>query len=251
MCIRDSLMALLSVNINKFALLRNSRGMNNPDLAEVAKKCIEFGAQGITLHPRPDERHAKFSDLPIISKLVSNHSNIELNIEGYPSKKFIDEVKEIKPNQVTLVPDPPGALTSSFGWDCSDNKQLLSEVVSKFRSNNIRVSLFINPSKKTLENLSDIKADRVELYTFDYAINYNTSPQNSILPYLEVVKFLKTITNININAGHDLNLNNLEYLLKNISVIQEVSIGHALVCDSFEYGLKKTIGKYLSITNKY
>ena len=245
-------MTLLSVNINKFALIRNARGTNYPNLIDICNKCIEYGAKSITVHPRSDERHVKYSDLSLLSQTIQKKENkIEFNIEGYPSEKFCKIVNEIKPDQVTLVPDPPNALTSSFGSNCSENKQLLSDVVSSFRSNNIRVSLFVNASKETLENLSDIKADRVELYTFDYAINYNTSPQNSILPYLEVVKFLKTITGIGFNAGHDLNLNNLEYLLKNIPVIQEVSIGHALVCDSFEYGLQKTIEKYLSIANKY
>jgi len=244
-------MALLSVNINKFALLRNSRGMNNPDLAEVAKKCIECGAQGITLHPRPDERHAKFSDLPIISKLVSSYSNIEFNIEGYPSKKFITEVKEVKPDQVTLVPDPPGALTSSFGWDCSKYKSLLIDVVKDFQQKGIRVSLFINPSIESLINLYEILPERVELYTFDFAKKYNHNPEEAIKPYLEVIKFLqKNIPTISLNAGHDLNLENLNFLLTNIPTIKEVSIGHALVCDAFEYGLKDTIQRYLTITKR-
>ena len=244
-------MTLLSVNINKFALLRNSRGTNNPDLAEVTKKCIEYGAQGITLHPRPDERHSKFSDLPIISKLVSNNSNIELNIEGYPSNKFIDEVKEIKPNQVTLVPDPPGALTSSFGWDCLKYKSLLIDVVKNFQQKNIRVSLFINPSTESLINLNEILPDRVELYTFDFTKNFKHNAEEAIRPYLKVVQFLQqNIPSISLNAGHDLNLDNLDYLLKTIPMIKEVSIGHALVCDAFEYGLKNTIQKYLAITKR-
>ena len=177
-------MTLLSVNINKFALIRNARGTNYPNLIDICNKCIEYGAKGITVHPRSDERHVKYSDLSLLSQTIQKkEEKIEFNIEGYPSEKFCKIVNEIKPDQVTLVPDPPNALTSSFGWNCSENKQLLSDVVSSFRSNNIRVSLFVNASKETLENLSDIKADRVELYTFDYAINYNTSPQNSILPY--------------------------------------------------------------------
>ncbi len=245
-------MTLLSVNINKFALIRNARGTDYPNLIDICDKCIEYGAEGITVHPRSDERHVKYSDLSLLSqKIQQKEKKIEFNIEGYPSEKFCKIVNKIKPDQVTLVPDPPNALTSSFGWNCSDNKQLLCDVVSNFRSNNIRVSLFINPSKKTLKNLSDIEVDRVELYTFAYAKNYNNNSQNSIHPYLEVVDFLKTTTDVGINAGHDLNLNNLEYLLKNIPAIKEVSIGHALVCDSFEYGLQKTIEKYLSITNKY
>ncbi len=244
-------MTVLSVNINKFALLRNSRGTNHPDLVEVAKKCIEYGAQGITLHPRPDERHAKFSDLPIISKLVSDYSNIEFNIEGYPSEKFINEVNKIKPDQVTLVPDPPGALTSSFGWDCLKYKTLLIDVVKDFQQNNIRVSLFVNPSIESLINLNEILPDRVELYTFDFAKNFVLDRENAIKPYLEVTQFLQeNIPSISLNAGHDLNLKNLNYLLAKIPSIKEVSIGHALVCDAFEYGLGDTIKKYLSITKR-
>ena len=244
-------MALLSVNINKFALLRNSRGTNHPDLVEVAKKCIDYGAQGITLHPRPDERHAKFSDLPIISKLVSDYSNVEFNIEGYPSERFVNEVNKIKPDQVTLVPDPPGALTSSFGWDCLKYKTLLIDVVKDFQQKNIRVSLFVNPSIESLINLNEILPDRVELYTFDFAKNFVFDQENAIKPYLEVTQFLQeNIPSISLNAGHDLNLKNLNYLLTKIPSIKEVSIGHALVCDAFEYGLKDTIQKYLTITKR-
>ena len=244
-------MALLSVNINKFALLRNSRGTNHPDLVEVAKKCIDYGAQGITLHPRPDERHAKFSDLPIISKLVSDYSNVEFNIEGYPSERFVNEVNKIKPDQVTLVPDPPGALTSSFGWDCLKYKTLLIDVVKDFQQKNIRVSLFVNPSIESLINLNEILPDRVELYTFDFAKNFVLDRENAIKPYLEVTQFLQeNIPSISLNAGHDLNLKNLNYLLTKIPSIKEVSIGHALVCDAFEYGLKDTIQKYLTITKR-
>ena len=244
-------MALLSVNINKFALLRNSRGTNHPDLVEVAKKCIDYGTQGITLHPRPDERHAKFSDLPIISKLVSDYSNVEFNIEGYPSERFVNEVNKIKPDQVTLVPDPPGALTSSFGWDCLKCKSLLMDVVKNFQQENIRVSLFVNPSIESLINLNEILPNRVELYTFDFAKNFVFDQENAIKPYLEVTQFLQeNIPSISLNAGHDLNLKNLNYLLTKIPSIKEVSIGHALVCDAFEYGLKDTIQKYLTITKR-
>lgn len=244
-------MTLLSVNINKFALLRNARGINLPDVVNMAKNCIDFGAQGITVHPRPDERHAKFSDLQPISDLISKYSNIEFNIEGYPSKKFIEEVKKVKPDQVTLVPDLPGALTSSFGWDCKEFKSLLSDVVKDFQTNNIRTSLFVNPSIKTLENLTDILPDRVELYTFDFAKDYSKNPDEAIQPYVKVAHFLHdNISSISLNAGHDLNLENLDYLLKTIPKIKEVSIGHALVCDAFEYGLKNTIQKYLAITKR-
>ena len=184
-------MTKLSVNINKFALLRNARGTNHPDLVDVAEKCVNFGAQGITLHPRPDERHAKFSDLPLISKLVNSHSKIEFNIEGYPSDKFINEVINIKPDQVTLVPDPPDALTSSFGWNCKENNIFLKNIVEQFQSNKIRVSLFVSPSTYSLEHLSEIQPDRVELYTYDYAKNFSTDKSSSIKPYKKVVNFLK------------------------------------------------------------
>ena len=244
-------MTLLSVNINKFALIRNSRGTNNPDLIQICKNCIKYGAGSITVHPRRDERHVKYSDLSLLSETIKkNNDKIEFNIEGYPSEKFCNTINEIKPDQVTLVPDPPDALTSSFGWNCEENKNFLREVVDEFKKNNIRVSLFINPSIKTLENLNGIKADRVELYTFDYASKYIDNPEKSIEPYINVVEFLKDIPSIGINAGHDLNLNNLEFLLKKIPNISEVSIGHALVCDAFELGLKNTIARYKLITNQ-
>ena len=203
------------------------------------------------MHPRPDERHAKFSDLPIISELVSNYSNVEFNIEGYPSEKFVDEVNKIKPDQVTLVPDPPGALTSSFGWDSLKYKTLLIDVVKDFQQQNIRVCLFVNPSIESLINLNEILPERVELYTFDFAKNFVLDRENAIKPYLEVTQFLQeNIPSISLNAGHDLNLKNLNYLLAKIPSIKEVSIGHALVCDAVEYGLGDTIKKYLSITKR-
>ena len=242
-------MTLLSINVNKFALLRNARGTDHPNLIDVCKKCIEFGADGITVHPRPDERHAKFSDLSNISNLVKESNLTEFNIEGYPSKYFIKQVLKNHPNQVTLVPDPPEALTSSFGWNCKENKNFLKEVVSEFQSNNIRVSLFISPSIRTLENLFDIKVDRVELYTFDYAKNFLINKNNAIKNYKEVVHFIsKNFPKIEFNAGHDLNLENLDFILKEIHLIKEVSIGHALVCDAFIFGLKETILKYKKIT---
>ena len=244
-------MTLLSVNINKFALLRNSRGTNYPDLIDMCKRCIEYGAGGITVHPRSDERHVKYSDLTMLSQTIQKiEKKIEFNIEGFPSEKFCKVVNDIKPDQVTLVPDPPNAITSSFGWDCLKNKKLLSDVVNNFKSNNIRVSLFINPSIRTLDNLSDIGAHRVELYTFDYAKNYKNDREKSIQSYKEVSKFLRTIPNIDINAGHDLNLDNLAYFLNQIPGIKEVSIGHAIVCDSFEFGLKNTIQRYLLISKQ-
>ena len=244
-------MTALSINVNKFALIRNARGADMPNLVNISKKCIEYGADGITVHPRPDERHVKFSDLQELKNLTNNYEQIEFNIEGYPSDDFIKRVIDVSPDQVTLVPDPPEALTSSFGWDCKKNKNFLTEVINKFRDNNIRVSIFINPSSKTLSNLEIIKPDRVELYTYDYAKNYNENKNSAIKSYLEVTRYLKNeFPNISLNAGHDLNLDNLEYILENIPTIKEVSIGHALVCDSIDFGLKQTIEKYKNITQK-
>jgi pyridoxine 5-phosphate synthase len=244
-------MTALSVNINKFALVRNARGSNMPDIINISEKCLKYGADGITLHPRPDERHAKFSDLAPLQNLVSKYEKKEFNIEGYPSKNFIEKVINVNPDQVTLVPDPPGALTSSFGWDCEKNKSFLTDVIKEFHNNNIRVSLFINPSIKTLENLDIISTDRVELYTYDYAHNYSKNKSEAIKSYIEVVRFIvNEFPKIEFNAGHDLNLENLDYFLKSINNIKEVSIGHALICDTFEFGLEKTIKKYLEITSK-
>ena len=176
---------------------------------------------------------------------------LNFNIEGYPSERFVNEVNKIKPDQVTLVPDPPGALTSSFGWDCLKYKTLLIDVVKDFQQKNIRVSLFVNPSIESLINLNEILPDRVELYTFDFAKNFVLDRENAIKPYLEVTQFLQeNIPSISLNAGHDLNLKNLNYLLAKIPSIKEVSIGHALVCDAFENGLGDTIKKYLSITKR-
>ena len=242
-------MTALSINVNKFALIRNARGADIPNLVDISKKCIDFGADGITVHPRPDERHVKFSDLQKLKNITNKYNGVEFNVEGYPSNDFIDRVIDVCPDQVTLVPDPPEALTSSFGWNCEENKTFLSNIISKFRVNDIRVSIFINPSSKTLSNLSTIKPDRVELYTYDYAKNYNENKNTAIKPYLEVTNYLKKeFPRISLNAGHDLNLNNLAYILENISEIKEVSIGHALVCDSIDFGLKETIEKYKRLT---
>lgn len=242
-------MTQLSINVNKFALLRNSRGTDYPNLIEICKKCILYGANGITVHPRPDERHTKFADLKDIKNLLlDNNSKIEFNIEGYPSEFFIKKVLEVSPNQVTLVPDPPEAITSSFGWDCKKNKVFLEEVVKEFQKNNIRVSIFVSPSINTLENLEFIKPNRVELYTFDYAHNYKSMNHESIKPYKEVVNYIKkNFPIIDFNAGHDLNLENLNFFLNEITSIKEVSIGHAIVIDSINFGLENTIKKYLKI----
>ena len=195
--------------------------------------------------------YAKFSDLEILKNLTNEFKKIEFNIEGYPSNDFIQKVIAVMPDQVTLVPDPPDALTSSFGWDCEKNKDFLTEVIKKFKDNNIRVSIFINPSIDTLSNLEIIKPNRVELYTYDYAKNYQNDKILAIVPYIDVTKYLeKEFPNIELNAGHDLNLDNLDFILKNIPRIKEVSIGHALVCDAIDYGLKETINKYKQIAER-
>ena len=244
-------MTFLSVNVNKFALIRNARDADLPNLYNISKKCIQYGADGITVHPRPDERHAKFSDLKILKNLTNEYEKIEFNVEGYPSDEFIEKVIDVSPDQATLVPDPPEALTSSFGWDCEKNKDFLMEVIKRLKDNNIRVSIFINPSIKTLSNLENIKPDRVELYTYDYAKNYQNDKILAVAPYNEVTKYLeKEFPNIELNAGHDLNLDNLDFILKNIPRIKEVSIGHALVCDAFDFGLKETVNKYKQITQR-
>ena len=197
-------MTKLSVNINKIATLRNARGGNNPDLLEFAKKIQLFGAQGITVHPRPDERHIRYSDVYQLSPIV----NTEFNIEGNPNDKFIKMVLEVKPTQVTLVPDGINDITSSSGWDTIKNESFLTEIIGEFKKNNIRTSVFINPELKFLENLNKIGADRVELYTEDYAINYKKGNNLSIQPYLECADVLNQL-NIGVNAGHDLSLNNI------------------------------------------
>ena len=244
-------MTALSVNVNKFALIRNSRDTNHPDLLKICEKILNLGVDGITVHPRPDERHTKFSDIEPIKNIVKKFKNAEFNIEGYPSESFIKKIIEIKPDQATLVPDPPDVLTSSFGWDCSTHREFLYNIVKSLQNNNIRVSLFISPSLNTLENLEYILPDRIELYTFDFAKNYTSNKEESILPYLKIVDFIdEHCPTIDINAGHDLSLDNLSFFLSKIPSIKEVSIGHAIVCDAIEFGIEKTIKKYLEIASK-
>ncbi len=233
-------MTTLSVNINKIALIRNSRGSNMPNLLTIAKDCERFGAQGITVHPRPDQRHVKYSDLYELKPQL----NTEFNIEGYPSEEFIKIVCEVKPAQVTLVPDPPEALTSSNGWDTKMNKQLLKEIIEIFHKANIRTSIFINPEPEMATFAAETNTDRVELYTESYAKYFEDNAQKAIAPYIATAKEAIKV-GLGINAGHDLNLINLNYFKNNIPNLLEVSIGHALVCDSLYYGLQNTIMMYL------
>ena len=229
----------LSVNLNKVALIRNSRGANLPDLRKVAIDCEEFGAQGITLHPRPDERHARYADIAEMKKIVST----ELNVEGFPSERFMEMILQEKPDQCTLVPDKPGALTSDAGWDTINNKALLTEICTALRNAGIRSSLFVDPVPEMVEGAKNTGADRIEFYTGPYAHNFNYDKDQSVEPYLQAAKVARALE-IGVNAGHDLNLDNLRFFLTKIPWVEEVSIGHALVCDALYFGLKNTILMY-------
>jgi pyridoxine 5-phosphate synthase len=233
-------MAKLSVNINKIATLRNARGGNLPDVLKAAVDCERFGAQGITVHPRPDERHIRYQDVIDLKPLVRT----EFNIEGYPSKEFIDLVCKVKPAQVTLVPDPPDALTSSAGWDTVKNGSFLKEVISEFKKNKIRVSVFIDTDVNNIRYAVKTGADRVELYTESFAKNFPLNKEKAIAPFISAAKAAME-AGLGLNAGHDLNLDNLNYFSGNIPGLLEVSIGHALVCDALYFGLENTIQMYL------
>jgi len=229
----------LSVNINKIATLRNARGGNNPDLLKVATDCELFGAEGITVHPRPDERHIRYEDVRALKPLVKT----EFNIEGYPDQDFLDLVMEVKPDQLTLVPDKPDALTSNAGWDILTHFDFLKEVVEMAHTSNIRVSIFIDPDKNRIHKAADLGADRIELYTEPYAQLYPTNPKLAVHPFVEAAIWGHN-ANLGINAGHDLSLINLEWFAKHVPHLKEVSIGHALVCDALYYGLENTIQMY-------
>ena len=237
-------MTKLSVNINKIATLRNARGEDYPNLVKTAKDIIKFGAEGITIHPRPDERHIKYSDAYDLKQNIST----ELNIEGNPSKKFINMVCEVKPDQVTLVPDESDAITSNSGWDTVKNFDFLKDVVEEFKLNSIRVSIFIDPDPKMLEGAKKINADRVELFTGPYAKQYINDKSNAINRYIDCSEIANKI-GMELNAGHDLNQQNLEFFKNNIINHKEVSIGHALISESLYFGLESTIKSYLKILN--
>jgi len=237
-------MTRLSVNINKIATLRNARGEDYPNLVKTAKDIIKFGAEGITIHPRPDERHIKYSDAYDLKQNIST----ELNIEGNPSKKFINMVCEVKPDQVTLVPDESDAITSNSGWDTVKNFKFLKDVVEEFKLNSIRVSIFIDPDAKMLEGAKKINADRVELFTGPYAKQYINDKSNAINRYIDCSEIANKI-GMELNAGHDLNQQNLKFFKNNIINLKEVSIGHALISESLYFGLESTIKSYLKILN--
>lgn len=232
-------MTKLSVNINKVAVIRNSRGGNVPDVLQVAVDCERFGAEGITVHPRPDKRHIRYADVHALKALVKT----EFNIEGYPEQKFIELVKSVKPHQVTLVPDPPNALTSNAGWDTITNESFLRDVINEFKPLGIRVSVFVGTELKYIDNAMKVGADRIELYTEPYAELYPKNPSLAIGAFVVAAQHAKQL-GLGVNAGHDLSLKNLKYLIQNIPAIDEVSIGHALISDALYYGLENTIQMY-------
>lgn len=232
-------MTNLSVNINKVATIRNARGGNMPNVLEVAKDCESFGAQGITVHPRPDGRHIRYSDVYALKPLIKT----ELNIEGYPCDSFIDLVLKVKPTQVTLVPDAPDAITSNAGWNVKEHFNLLSELADTFTSNGIRTSIFVGTDLEDIEWAAKTGADRVELYTEPYATLYPTNPEAAVAPFIAAAQRAKNL-GIGVNAGHDLNLENLAYFHQSIPWLDEVSIGHALICDALYLGLEKTVSSY-------
>jgi pyridoxine 5-phosphate synthase len=233
-------MTLLSVNVNKIATLRNSRGGNNPDLIKMALDAVSYGADGITVHPRPDERHIRYDDVRALKKVL----NVEFNIEGNcKEQKFIDLVLEVVPDQVTLVPDAEGQLTSDHGWDTVRHLDYLKEMISLFKGKGIRTSIFCDPDINMIRGAAETGTDRIELYTEAYAKEYSTNREQAIKPYLEAARLANEL-GMGINAGHDLDLNNLGFLIQHIPFIKEVSIGHALVCDALYLGWENTIQLY-------
>ncbi|UOB18880.1 pyridoxine 5'-phosphate synthase [Abyssalbus ytuae] len=234
-------MTKLSVNINKIATLRNSRGGNMPNVVKAAIDIQEFGAQGITIHPRPDERHIRYQDARDLKSVVYT----EFNIEGNPVKKFIDLVLEVKPTQVTLVPDAVDAITSDAGWDTIKHKSFLAEVISEFKRNGIRTSIFVDPVVKMVEGAKETGTDRIELYTESFAAEYEKGNMDGIKPYTEAALAARKL-NLGLNAGHDLSLENILFFKENIPGLLEVSIGHALICESLYLGLENVVQMYLA-----
>ena len=240
-------MTKLSVNVNKLATLRNSRGKNNPDVLKTTLDIITYGAQGITVHPRPDGRHIRREDVYAISKAI----NVEFNMEGYPDHAFLELVKAIKPTQCTLVPDPPHVLTSNAGWEIEKNKNFLYDIIHILHQNGIRTSLFIDPmriSPKELEALAGTKTDRIELYTESFAHEFGLGNKNGIEPYVKAAELANEL-GLGINAGHDLSLDNIQFFKQNIPGLLEVSIGHALICESLYLGLDNVVNMYLNKLN--
>lgn len=234
------LMTNLSVNLNKVALIRNGRGANYPNLVTVATDCERFGAQGITVHPRPDERHARFADLPQLKEVVTT----EFNVEGYPGERFMKEVLAVCPHQCTLVPDKPGQLTSDHGWDTIGDAELLKSIIGPLKEKGIRVSLFVDPEESKIAGAAEVGADRVEFYTGPYAHGFKYDPAAAVAPFVTAAEMVNA-AGMGLNAGHDLNLDNLRYFRDHVPHLLEVSIGHALISDALYYGLSNTIQLYL------
>lgn len=234
--------AKLSVNINKIATLRNARGEDVPNVVQVAKDCERFGAQGITVHPRPDERHITKKDVCDLKEVVTT----EFNIEGYPNERFLELIDDIRPEQVTLVPDPPGVLTSNAGWDTKENLGLLQDLCARFKEQGIRSSIFVDTQLQNIEYAKKTGVDRIELYTGPYADSYSSDKAKAIAPYVEASKLASELE-LGINAGHDLSLENLKYFSENIENLAEVSIGHALISDALYFGLENVVQMYLRL----
>ncbi|MGB0403367.1 MAG: pyridoxine 5'-phosphate synthase [Salibacteraceae bacterium] len=232
-------MSKLSVNVNKIATLRNARGGSVPNLVNVVKDIELFGAEGITVHPRPDERHIRYQDVYDINEVYTT----EFNIEGYPNKVFVDLVNQVRPTQVTLVPDPPGVLTSNAGWDTITHQGMLKEIISEFKDKGIRTSIFIDPDTKYFEPAKQTGTDRIELYTEAYASNYSRNREEAITPYVQCALIANDL-GLGINAGHDLSLENLKYFKEKIPNLDEVSIGHALISDALYFGLENVVAMY-------
>ncbi len=224
------------------ALIRNSRGANLPDLVQFARDCENYGADGITVHPRPDERHVRYNDLALLKDVITT----ELNVEGYPSEKFMKVVLNVQPHQCTLVPDPPGALTSDKGWEIKKEKIFLTNIISSLRDRGIRTSLFINPDVSQVDAASEVGAHRIELYTGDFARDYFIDKEKAIAGHVECAKRAGKL-GIEVNAGHDLNLDNLAYYAKSVPLLAEVSIGHALISDALYFGISNVIGMYKNL----
>lgn len=238
-CKVTNIMTNLSVNINKVATIRNARGENRPDLLQFAKDCERFGADGITVHPRPDERHIRYNDLFQLRPLVKT----EFNVEGYPSESFLDLVLKVKPEQVTLVPDAPDALTSNAGWNVIANAGFLTSIVERLKEVGIRTSIFVDPDPDMLVAAAKTGADRVELYTKPYADGFAIGPQAAVAPYAEASRIAHGL-GLGVNAGHDLNLENLAFFKQNLPYLDEVSIGHAIICDALYIGIAEAIHRY-------
>lgn len=232
-------MTKLSVNINKIATLRNARGGNNPDVVQVARDCERFGAEGITVHPRPDERHIRYADVWQLANVVTT----EFNIEGNPQDEYLQLVCQIKPTQATLVPDGNHVLTSNAGWNTVEHESFLSDVVAQLKNLGIRVSIFVDPVEAMIEGAAKIGTDRIEIYTEAYAVEYAKNPQAAVAPYKRCAELAAQL-GLGVNAGHDLSLQNLKFLKQNIPFLDEVSIGHALISDALYYGLENTIQLY-------